>query len=149
MKEFANKPGTKIAVWIVSALLAAFFVFVGGTKALMAWEVLEAASMGIPVILLKTAGFAELFGAAGLILPALTRIAPVLTPIAAAGLVLTMIGATGVEIALGHPVTAVQAGVAGLLSAFVAVVRFAGLRATTAQRVPTIGNRTGVSAGAA
>ncbi|GAB3744458.1 DoxX family protein [Microlunatus parietis] len=149
MNVFANKPGTKIAVWIVSALLAAFFVFVGSSKALMAWEVLEAASMGIPVILLKIAGFAELFGAVGLIVPALTRIAPVLTPIAAAGLAVTMIGATGVEIALGRPVTAVEAAVAGVLAAFVAIVRFAGLRATTPRRVPEIGTRHGVSAGAA
>lgn len=148
MNTFATRRGTKIAVWIVSALLAAFFVFAGGSKALMSWEVLEAASMGIPVILLKTAGYAELFGAVGLILPALTRIAPVLTPIAAAGLVLTMIGATGVEIALGHPATAVETAAAAVLSAFVAAVRFAGLGAATPRRVPVIGTRHGVSAGA-
>lgn len=149
MNTFATRTGTKIAVWIVSGVLAAFFVFVGSSKALMAWEVMEAGSMGIPVILLKIAGFAELFGAVGLILPAVTRIAPVLTPVAAAGLALTMVGATGVEIALGRPVTAVEAAVAGVLAAFVAVVRFAGLRATTPRRVPEIGTRHGVSAGAA
>lgn len=149
MYAFATKRGTKIAVWVVSGLLAAFFVFVGSSKALMAWEVMAAASMGIPVILLKIAGFAELFGAVGLIVPALTRIVPVLTPVAATGLVLTMVGATGVEIALGRPVTAAEAAVAGVLAAFVAVVRFAELGATTSRGVAEIGTRHGVSAGAA
>lgn len=116
----------KITVWIVSALLALFYLFVGGSKAFASWEFLEASSMGIPVILLKIAGFAEIIGAIGLIVPAATRILPILTPVAAVGLVLTMIGATGINIALGMPATAFQTGVAGILSAFVAWARFSG-----------------------
>lgn len=121
----------KIAVWIVSALLALFFLFVGSSKAFVPWDSLAAASMGIPVILLKIAGFAEVLGAIGLIVPAATRILPVLTPIAASGLVLTMISATGINIAQGMPAVAVQTGLAALLSAFVAWARFSGRAAVT------------------
>lgn len=124
----------KIAVWIVSVLLVLFFLSAGATKAFAPWEVLEAGSMGIPVILLKIAGFAEIIGAIGLILPALTRVMPILTPIAAVGLVLTMIGATSINIALGLPAVAIQTGVAGILSAFVAWARFSGRAAVTPRR---------------
>lgn len=127
----------KIAVWIVSALLALFFLFVGSSKAFVSWEFLESASMGIPVIFLKIAGFAEIIGAIALILPAATRVLPILTPIAAVGLVLTMIGATAINIGLGLPAVAVQTGVAGLLSAFVAWARFSGRVTVTSRAAVT------------
>lgn len=123
----------KIAVWIVSALLALFFLFVGVAKAFAPWEGLAAASMGVPVILLKIAGFAEIIGAIGLILPSLTRVMPILTPIAAVGLVVTMIGATSINVGLGLPAVAIQTAIAGILSAFVAWARFSG-RAAVAPR---------------
>jgi hypothetical protein len=46
-----------------------------------------------PAPLLKPLGLAELLGAIGLIMPPLVHIAPILTPVAAVGLVVTMIGA--------------------------------------------------------
>lgn len=127
----------KIAVWIVSALLALYFLFVGSSKAFASWEFLESASMGVPVILLKIAGFAEVIGAVGLIVPAATRIVPVLTPVAAVGLVLTMIGATSINIGLGLPAVAIQTGLAGILSAFVAWARFSGRAAVTPRSAAT------------
>ncbi|MFC7619194.1 DoxX family protein [Microlunatus sp. GCM10028923] len=116
----------RIAVWIITGLLALFFLFVGASKAFASWEFLQAGSMGIPVILLKIAGFAEIVGAVGLIVPAATRVLPILTPIAAIGLVGTMLGATVINIGLGMPAVAVQTGLAGLLSALVAWARLAG-----------------------
>jgi hypothetical protein len=89
--------------------------------------------------LLKIAGFAEIIGAIGLIVPAATRVLPILTPIAAIGLVGTMIGATAINIGLGMPGIAVQTGVAGLLSAFVAWARLAG-PAQVAPRAAVTGN---------
>ena len=49
---------------------------------------------GFPQNIVKTIGSLELLAAIGLILPALTKILPILTPLAATGLVLTMIGAS-------------------------------------------------------
>lgn len=66
-------------------------------------------------------GLCEGLGGLGLILPAITRVAPKLTPIAAAGLTLIMILAAGFHIARAEyhwflPVTLVLGGVATLIA---------------------------------
>jgi hypothetical protein len=58
-------------------------------------------------------------GALGLILPGLLRIRPGLTPLAAAGLVIIMIGATVVTLATGPAMLALIPLVTGLLLSFV------------------------------
>lgn len=78
---------------IVSGLLALYFLVVGVNKAFASAEALQAMTNGIPVIMLQIAGFAEIVGAVGLIVPAATRILPILTPIAAALLSLTLLAA--------------------------------------------------------
>ncbi|RPF21146.1 DoxX family protein [Myceligenerans xiligouense] len=88
----------KITVWIVSVILALAFLLIGGMKVAAAPADLEAMSPGVPVVLLKIAGWAEVLGALGLVLPAATRILPVLTPVAALGLVVTMVGAAVTDI---------------------------------------------------
>ena len=69
-----------------------------------------------------TAG-AEVLGALGLVLPGLLRVRPVLTPLAAAGLVIIMIGATVVMWAGGMVAVALMNLVVALLAAFVAYGR--------------------------
>ncbi|MBL0887838.1 DoxX family protein [Myceligenerans indicum] len=110
----------KIAVWIVSAVLALAFLFFGGMKVVGAPADLEAMSPGVPVVLLKIAGWAEVLGALGLVLPAATRILPVLTPVAALGLTTTMVAAavTDVIVAGGAGLPAILT--LGVLAAFVA-----------------------------
>lgn len=118
----------KLLVWIVSAVLALAFLAIGGIKLVSSGDALASSAEGIPVILLRIAGMAEVLGAFGLILPAATRIAPILTPLAAAGLVLTMLGATIANIIIGTYPIAVQTVVLGLLAGFVAWARFAKVR---------------------
>ncbi|MBI1727587.1 MAG: DoxX family protein, partial [Candidatus Rokubacteria bacterium] len=67
---------------------------------------------------------AEVLGAIGLILPGLLRIRPGLTPLAAAGLVIIMLGATVVTAAGGDVAAALISVGVGLLSAFVAYGRW-------------------------
>ena len=81
----------KTVVWVVSALLAVAFVMVGLGKLVSSGADLEAAADGIPVLLFRVAGVAEVLGAIGLVVPAATRIQPWLTPVAAAGLTFTML----------------------------------------------------------
>lgn len=119
----AGRP-LRIAVWIVSVLLALAFLFIGGMKVVMPAADMEAASHGIPVVLLKIAGCAEVLGALGIVLPAATRILPVLTPVAATGLVVTMVGATVIDVTLGLYPIAAQTAILGLLAGFVAWARF-------------------------
>jgi DoxX-like protein len=67
---------------------------------------------------------AELLGGLGLILPSLLRIRPGLAPLAAAGLVVIMIGAVIITLIGGGLGFAVIPGVTGLLAAFVAYGRW-------------------------
>lgn len=114
----------KVTVWIVSVLLALAFLATGTTKLFMPSADLAASAQGVPVVLLKIAGAAEVLGALGLVLPAMTRIRPVLTPLAATGLVLTMVGATVTNLIIGEYGIALQTLVLGLVAGFVAWARF-------------------------
>jgi hypothetical protein len=66
----------------------------------------------------------ELAGALGLLLPGLLRIRPGLTPLAAVGLVIIMIGATTLTAIYMDVPSAIMPFVAGLLAAFVAYGRW-------------------------
>jgi hypothetical protein len=114
----------KVAVWIVSGLLAVAFLFIGGMKLITPTADMEAMAEGVPVILLRIAGTAEVLGALGLILPAATRILPILTPVAASGLVVVMIGATIANLVVGAYPVIVQTLALGALAGFVAWARF-------------------------
>ncbi|HEU5195652.1 MAG TPA: DoxX family protein [Methylomirabilota bacterium] len=110
------------ALWIVQALLALLFLFAGVAKLVMPIEEMTR-DIQIPGPFLRFIAVAEILGAFGLVLPSLLRIRPGLTPLAAAGLVIIMIGATGVSLTLGV-VMAVTPFVVGLLAAFVAYGRW-------------------------
>ena len=116
------------ALWIVQVLLALLFLFAGGTKLALPLDVL--ASMGspnqvpLPGWFVRFVGVAEVLGALGLILPGLLRIKPWLTPLAAAGLVVLMIGATALTAAADGAAAGVVPLVAGMLAAFVAYGRW-------------------------
>jgi hypothetical protein len=118
-----------IAVWIVSGLLALAYLAAGGQKIAVAKDkafttFAFAESLGLPV--LRAVGVVEVLGAIGLIVPALTGIAPILTAIAAAGLVLVQIFAVIIHSRRGE-FTALPVNVVLLLLAlFIAIARFAG-----------------------
>ncbi len=111
------------ALWIVQALLALLFVWAGGVKLVLPLEALTG-PMPLPGVFVRFIGVAEVLGAIGLILPGLLRIRPGLTPLAAAGLVIIMIGATVLTLAGGAVAPALIPLVVGLLSAFVAYGRW-------------------------
>jgi uncharacterized membrane protein YphA (DoxX/SURF4 family) len=111
------------ALWSVQGLLALLFLFAGGMKLVMPIEALTQ-QMPLPGLFVRFIGVAEVLGAVGLILPGLLRIRPGLTPLAAAGLVIIMIGATVLTLAGGDVVPALMPLVVGLLSAFVAYGRW-------------------------
>lgn len=113
----------RTVVWVVSALLAVAFVMVGLGKLVSSGADLEAAAGGIPVVLFRIAGVAEVLGAIGLVLPAATRVQPWLTPVAAAALTFTMACAVGANLVVGGGATALLPAVLGVLSAFVAWAR--------------------------
>jgi uncharacterized membrane protein YphA (DoxX/SURF4 family) len=113
------------ALWVVQWLLALLFLFAGGTKLVLPLEKLTGPMpVPLPGLFLRFIGVAEVLGAIGLILPGLLGIRPGLTPLAAAGLVIIMIGATVLTLAGGDVAPALIPLVVGLLSAFVAYGRW-------------------------
>jgi DoxX-like family len=111
------------ALWIVQGLLALLFLFAGGMKLVLPIEVLTE-QMPLPGLFVRFIGMAEVLGSVGLILPGLLRIRPGLTPLAAAGLVIIMIGATVLTLAGSEVVSALIPLMVGLLLAFVAYGRW-------------------------
>ena len=116
-----------IVLWIIQVLLALLFLFAGGLKLVLPIEVLT--SMGppnqvqLPGLFIRFIGVCEVLGALGLILPGLFRVKTWLTPLAAAGLVIIMIGAAAVSLKLGMG-AALFPFVVGLLLAFIAYSRW-------------------------
>jgi hypothetical protein len=110
------KPTTRL--WTIQILLAALFVFAGVSKLVMPAAALEAQAH-MPALFLRFIGVCETLGAIGLIVPWLSGIRRELTPIAAAGLVIIMTGATVISIAQGPAVGAIVPAVVGLLAAYI------------------------------
>lgn len=83
--------GWQIGLWVTQVLLAGFYGLAGFMKTTMAPEQLVPMGLNyavdIPHWLLLFIGACELAGAIGIVLPALTRIQPWLTPLAALGFV--------------------------------------------------------------
>ncbi|MBI2529471.1 MAG: DoxX family protein [Candidatus Rokubacteria bacterium] len=111
------------ALWIVQGLLALLFLWAGGMKLVLPLEKLTG-PVALPGSFMRFIGVAEMLGALGLILPGLLRIRPGLTPLAACGLVIIMIGATVVTLAGGDVVAALISVVVGFFAAFVAYGRW-------------------------
>ena len=113
-----------IALWIVQGLLALLFLYAGGIKLVLPIEEMTK-EMALPGWFLRFIGVAEVLGGIGLILPRLLGSRPGLTPLAAAGLVIIMIGATALTLAMGGGlVMALIPFATGLLAVFVAYGRW-------------------------
>jgi uncharacterized membrane protein YphA (DoxX/SURF4 family) len=112
-----------IALWIIQVLLALLFLFAGGAKLVMPIEEMTK-QIALPGLFLRFIAVSEILGGLGLILPWLLRIRPGLTPLAAAGLVIIMIGATAVTLMTGAIAMALFPLAVGLLCAFVAYQRW-------------------------
>jgi DoxX-like family len=111
------------ALWIIQGLLALLFLVAGGMKLILPLEALTQ-QVPLPGWFLRFIAVAELLGAIGLILPGLLGIRPGLTPLAAAGLVIIMIGATALTLTTVDVASALMPLVVGLMAAFVAYGRW-------------------------
>ena len=112
------------ALWIIQALLGLLFLFSGAMKFVMSVAEMTKDMPSMPGWFLHFIGVMEILGGLGLILPSLLRIRPVLTPLAAAGLVIIMIGATAITLGTMGVGAAVLPLIVGILCAFVAYGRW-------------------------
>ncbi len=120
-----------IALWIVQGLLAFVYLAAGGLKVVRPREQLVATGRldwmkDNSDAAVKAVGAIEILGALGLILPEATGTASILTPIAAAGLVIVQIGALRVHLKRDERQPLPANVILLLLAAFVAIGRFAG-----------------------
>lgn len=115
---------TNIFLWVLQLLLAAAYLAHGWLLLSPPADLVEQIKASIPTALRVFVGVAEVLAAAGLVLPGLTRIAPWLTPLAAAGLIPIMIGATVLHLSRGEFASAAITAVLLVLVSFVAYMRW-------------------------
>lgn len=119
--------GLNIALWLAQVLVAILFAMSGIMKAFTPIaELMNSAPWvaDVPLLLVRFIGVAELAGAVGVLVPALARILPSLTPLAAAALALVMALACGFHLTRGEPVGAAINVALALPALFVAWGRF-------------------------
>lgn len=124
---------TNIFLWVLQLLLAAAFFAHGWLLLAPPANLVEQINSSIGLTLRVVIGVAEVLAAAGLVLPGITRIAPWLTPLAAAGLIPIMMGATALHASRGEYSSAATTAVLFVLVTLVAYMRW---------KVAPIGQRT-------
>lgn len=99
-----------VFLWVAQAVLAAVFGLTGAMHATQPKEKLRPMAPWVEDFTLpqiRLIGAVELLGALGLILPAVTGIASILTPLAATGLAVTMLGAAATHARRKEPTAVV------------------------------------------
>jgi uncharacterized membrane protein YphA (DoxX/SURF4 family) len=123
-KHLKRKPSMNVTLWIIQIILALAFLVSGIAKAIRPSEKLRAGFPELQPGVIRLIAVAEILGTLGLILPGATRIAPVLTPVAATGLAIIMIGAVVTHARRHESKSVVVNGVLPALTVIVAVGRF-------------------------
>jgi uncharacterized membrane protein YphA (DoxX/SURF4 family) len=113
-----------IALWILQILLAVLYAWHGWLFVAPPPELVEIMNAEFAPWFRIFIGVAEWLAAAGLILPSVTRIMPWLTALAAAGLMIVMVSATGLHLFRGEIGSAISAAVLFGLVTFVAYMRW-------------------------
>ena len=114
-----KKNAGKYALIAAKALLALLFLVAGGSKLVMSAAQM-AGPVHLPIAFLRFIGICEVLGAVGLVLPGLLTRHRFLTPLAAAGLAVIMIGATVVSLIGGAGAGAAFPFVVGVICVVIA-----------------------------
>lgn len=107
------------ALWTAQVLVSLLFLFAGSMKFIMPAEKMQQGPIVFPLAFMYFIGLCECLGALGLVLPGITRVHTELTPLAAAGLTIIMIGATTVTVIGMGVAPAIFPAVVGLVTAWI------------------------------
>jgi uncharacterized membrane protein YphA (DoxX/SURF4 family) len=122
-----KEPSMNVILWVLQSLLALVFLFSGGLKLAISTQKMREMSppntIMLPGAFVKFIGVLEILGGLGLILPGLTKIRHNLTPLAAMGLLIIMIGAVVITIMGPGVSAAILPFVVGVLCAVIAYGR--------------------------
>lgn len=127
MSALQKSKGLNISLWIAQVLLGGMFLMAGITKSTTPVEQLYVSypwTKEVSEGMVRFIGISELLAAIGLLLPSILRIKPVLTPIAALGLVLIMLLAMGYHIKHAEYAVIGFNLVLGAIAVFIAWGRF-------------------------
>ncbi len=113
-----------IALWSVQGFLALFFLAAGAPKLVGRGIEKWTGFSDLPRSQVIFIGFAEVLGAAGLVLPMATGILPWMTPLAAVGLAIIVLMATGFHLRADERLNAVETGLWASIAAAVAIGRW-------------------------
>jgi putative oxidoreductase len=123
MESIPASKSLRFVLWMTQLILALVFGMAGWMKSTYGIETLALYvpwSTDVPLALVRFIGVAEFLGALALVLPALTRVKPLLTPLAAALLALAMGMAVVFHLARGEAPSVAMPLMLGLLAALVA-----------------------------
>ncbi|HET9528498.1 MAG TPA: DoxX family protein [Pyrinomonadaceae bacterium] len=117
-----------VLLWILQVLLALLFLFAGGTKLVLPIEYLTQQGSPNQVMMpgwfIRFIGVCEVLGALGLVLPGLLKTRQYLTPLAALGLAIIMLGAVVLTLMGDGFIMAITPFVCLLLLLFIAYARW-------------------------
>ncbi len=113
-----------VVLWSVQGFLALFFLAAGTPKIFGRGIEKWTGFSELPRTQVVFTGFAEVLGAAGLVLPMATGVLPWLTPLAAVGLAIIVLMATGFHVRADERLPAVETGLWAGIAAGVAIGRW-------------------------
>ena len=116
-----------VFLWVAEIVMALLYFGLGVMRLVQPYPKLVRVlrwPADFPAWAVKLIGVAEILGAVGLLLPAATDVAPVLTPIAASALAVMMALAVAVHLRRGERHRVALPAILGLVNIFVAIGRF-------------------------
>ena len=113
-----------VVLWSVQVFLALFFLGAGAPKLIGRGLERWTGFSELPRPLVVFIGVAELVGAAGLVLPMATGVLPWLTPLAAIGLAVIVLMATGFHLRADERVNALETGLWASIAGVIAIGRW-------------------------
>ena len=113
-----------LVLWSVQVFLAIFFLAAGAPKLIGRGLERWTGFSELPRPMVVFIGLTEVLGAAGLVLPMATGIVPWLTPLAAVGLGIIVLMATGFHLRADERVNALETGLWASIAAVIAIGRW-------------------------
>ena len=113
-----------VVLWSVQGFLALFFLAAGAPKLIGRGLERWTGFSDVPRPLVVFIGVAEVLAAAGLVVPMATGIAPWLTPLAALGLVIIVLMATGFHLRADERINALETGLWASIAVVIALGRW-------------------------
>ncbi len=115
---------SNLVLWGVQGFLALFFLAAGAPKLIGRGLERWTGFSGVPRPLVVFIGLTEVLGAAGLVLPMVTGVLPWLTPLAALGLAIIVLMATGFHLRADERINALETGLWASIAVVIAIGRW-------------------------